>query len=130
MENLASDTLTMRMANIMRPCAQNTPAAPPRSRVLLNVAGNRIMRGHALNVGVDKLIVSIPSALERGEECAALITVTIEDETFSIVGTAQVVNCSGNDAEGYCAKMRFMVEEEQSRAAIQRLFGSRTSAMQ
>lgn len=119
---------TIRLADIAaHPPGREATAAPRRIRVLLNVAGSQIMRGHTLKVGVDQLTVSIPSRIELDQECAVFFGLTIDDQIFSIIGTGRVATCTGNEKDGYRAEMTFSVTDKKSRIAIEQLFSAKQS---
>jgi hypothetical protein len=94
-----------------------------RIRVLLN-AGNQIMRGHAISIGADRLVVSVPSPLHRDHECAVFFGLTIAEQMYSIIGTGRVTECTGSEAGGYNAEMEFTVSDKKSRIALEQLFNS------
>lgn len=99
---------------------------PRRIRVLLNVDG-QIMRGHAISIGIDQIIVSVPSAIERDRECALFFGLTIGDQIFSIIGNGRVTRCTAHDVDSHYAEMQFSVSDKKSRIAIEQLFGGERS---
>lgn len=119
---------TIRLADIAAHSpGREAKTEPRRIRVLLNVVDKQIMRGHTLHIGIDQLIVSVPTPIELDQECAVFFGLTIEDQIFSIIGTGRVVHCDGNEKEGYRAEMKFSVSDKKSQIAIEQLFGSTTS---
>jgi len=120
---------TIRLADIATHSSgpEVKSASPRRIRVLLNVAGSQIMRGHTLHIGVDQLIVSVPTPIEKGQECAVFFGLTIEDQIYSIIGNGQIVSCEGTERAGYRAEMKFTVTDKKSRIAIEQLFSKSDS---
>ncbi len=129
MKFLASDAPTIRLADIAGTYSKGTSGSnvPLRSRVLVNVSGGSIMRGHTVDVGVDRLTITTPSQLANGQECGVFFAITIAEQTFAIVGTGQVSHCSGSETEGYLVDMRFAVGDKKSRIAIEQLFSTKQS---
>ena len=129
MEDLTSDAPTIRLADIAGSYRRRASGSivPLRSRVLLNVPGDRIVRGHTVDIGENRLTVTIPSALANDQECGVFCAITIADQTYAIVGTGQVVSCSGDDTHGYSVDMNLTVIDKKSRIAIEQLFSSKAS---
>ncbi len=129
MEYLASDAPTIRLADIAASYSGQTSGSTLslRSRVLVNLPGGQIMRGHTVRISENRLTVTVPSPICSDQQCAAFFAITIAQQTFAIVGTGQVVRCTGNDDSGYCVDMRFTVEDKKSRIAIDQLFGTKAS---
>jgi hypothetical protein len=119
---------TIRLGDIANRYRENGKnPARRRIRVLLNVAGKQIMRGHALSVGIDHLTVSVPSPLSLDQECAVFFGLTIGGQIFSIIGAGRVTQCTGAETDGYCAAMNFSVSDKKSRIAIEQLFSKSNS---
>ena len=129
METLASDAPTIRLAEIAAHCQEQASDSTLRvhSRMLLNIAGDRIMRGHTVAISLDKLTVSIPSHMPIGQECSLFFGLTIAEHIFTIVGTGLILDCNGNEIDGYHADMLFTVGDKKSRIALEQLFGSHQS---
>jgi hypothetical protein len=120
---------TIRLADIATHSPNKQSAsAPRRIRVLLNVAGSQIMRGHTVDVAVDRLSISVPSAIELDQECAVFFGLTIDDQIYSIIGKGRIQACTPNPNGGYRADMTFEVADKKSRIALEQLFGSSESA--
>ena len=116
---------TIRLADIAaHPPGKQTSSAPRRMRVLLNVAGSQIMRGHTLNVGVDRLSLSVPSSIDIGQECAVFFGLTIDDQIYSIIGSGQIKTCTSDEKGGFRAEMSLIVADKKSRIVLEQLFGS------
>jgi hypothetical protein len=116
---------TIRLADIATHSpSKKSSSAPRRMRVLLNVAGSQIMRGHTVKVSVDRLTVSVPSAIEVGQECAVFFGLTIDEQIYSIIGSGAILDCKPNENGGYHAEMNFVVVDKKSRIALEQLFGS------
>jgi hypothetical protein len=119
---------TIRLADLAkRTHGADAGVVPRRIRALLNVAGGQILRGHTLHIGVDRLIVSVPISLGIDAECAIFFGLTIENQIFSIIGKGLVINCTGNESDGYHAEMHFKVEDKKSRIALEQLFSTANS---
>jgi hypothetical protein len=124
-----NDAPTIRLADMANHYRgrDSSNAVPRRMRVLLNIAGSQIMRGHTINVGVDRLTVSVPTPIACDQECAIFFGLTIAEQLFSIIGTGRVTSCTGNDTDGYRAEMEFAVSDKKSRIAIEQLFSAQPS---
>ena len=120
---------TVRLADLAaRQRLRDTAATVPRRiRVLLNVVGGRVMRGHTVDIGVERLSVSLPASLEPGQECAVFFGLTIEDQIYSVVGTARVLACVATGAGNFRAEMHFNADDKKSRIALEQLFGRKQS---
>ncbi|MBC7984288.1 MAG: PilZ domain-containing protein [Candidatus Obscuribacterales bacterium] len=129
MKYLASDAPTIRLADIAGSYRRATSGAnvPLRSRVLVNVSGGGIMRGHTVDIGEGCLTITTPTPLSPDQECGVFFAMTIAEQTFAIVGTGKVSRCSGNDTKGYLVDMSFAVEDKKSRIAIEQLFSTKRS---
>jgi hypothetical protein len=126
---IASDAPTLRLSDIAENYRKRNAGSsvPLRTRLLLNIPGECIMRGHTLDIAEDRLTVTLPSPLKIGQECAVFFAITIADHTFAIVGQGQVLNCTVNDKGAYCVDMSFAVEDKKSRIAVEQLFGTKES---
>jgi hypothetical protein len=119
---------TIRLADIATHSPNKTSVSSPRRiRLLINVAGSQIMRGHTVNVGVDRLTISVPTAIELGQECAVFFGLTIDEQIYSIIGSGHIKACAANEKGGFIAEMSFVVADKKSRIALEQLFGSSES---
>jgi hypothetical protein len=126
-EELASDAPTIRLADIAGSYRRRRSGTivPLRSRVLLDIPGQDMMRGHTLDIAEDRLTVSVPSVLNNGQECAVFLALTVAEQTFAIVGTAEVKHCEHSGDGHYIIDLSFAVSNKKSRIAIEQLFGSK-----
>lgn len=129
MDRSPYDAPTIRLADIAAYSRSRDAAAvaPRRIRALINVAGKQIMRGHTLNVGIERLIVSVPQPMDRDQECAVFFGLTIEEQIYSIIGNGRVLTCSGDEKEGYRVELDFVVSDKKSRIALEALFNPSSS---
>ena len=119
---------TIRLADIAsRATRHDASLVPRRIRMLLNATGGQIMRGHTINVGVERLTVSVPSPLNLQQECAVFFGLTIEDQIYSIIGKGYVITCVRTESGTYRADLEFKVEDKKSRIALEQLFSGRSS---
>ncbi len=119
-----ADTMTRALTT---PSSSLLSAAKPRIRILLSVMGGQIMRGHILDIGLDigadRLAVSVPSVVEPEQECAVFFDLAIDDQLYVITGTGRVKACTPNEKGGFRTDMSLTVANEKSRRALEKFFG-------
>jgi hypothetical protein len=124
--SLSSDTQTVQLPNIVDGIRIRKIACPVplRSRVLLDIPGNGIVRGHTIDIDKHGLSVTIPARLTAGLRCSVFFNVIVAGETKVVVGTGEIIDSTGNATDGYRARMTLTIDQVDAREAIEQLLAA------